>query len=232
MKTNSILKNNNSTSSKTVTDRRFVASEQKLKEILLEMMRTEPGISFSVTEFCNRGDFNRRTFYRHYSSVAQLISCQIVAHQNAIKTFAAELLGNSLSHEVNLYKMLFFINKHKDDYAASLARANFSFLRTLAESMKPLVFKEWGVAQSTVQPIAQSVQPTAQPAAQSVQLATQSMRHTDDFIKTQLDKKYTNFSFEVIAELVWWIQSKNTERAEIPALANRIMAILRKYSNA
>ena len=185
------------------TDRRFIASEQKLKSILLEMARAERGISFSVTEFCNRGDFNRRTFYRHYSSVAQLISCQIAAHQSTIKTLATELFSNSLSHEVNLYKILFFISKHKDDYAASLARANFALFHTLAISMKPLVFREWGIAEPESIPIE----------------------------NPQLDKKYMDFSFEVIANLVWWVQSEGAEKSEIPNLVNRIMGILRRYGN-
>ena len=206
MKSNSILKDKVSQSSsapkrhKTTTDRRFVASEQRLKKIVLEMARAERGISFSVTEFCNRGDFNRRTFYRHYSSVAQCISCQAAAHQNDIKILAAGLLNNSLSHEANLCKMLYFISKHKDDYVTSLIHANFFFFRTLAKSMKPLVLKEWGITEPDNNP--------------------------------QLDKKYMDFSFEVIANLVWWVQSEGAEKSEIPNLVDRIMAINRKYANS
>lgn len=206
-------------------DRRYIVSEQKLRRILLEMANSERGVPFSVTEFCNRGDFERRTFYRHYSSVAQLISRQAAAHEDTIKMLVAELLNNKLSLEVNLHKILFFINKHSDDYSTSLAHANFLFLRTFAESMKPLVFREWGATESGASDAA------------SLSAKSRDSRLNGRSIETtcsaeDLDKKYLKFSFEVIAELVWWIQSENTTKSKILDLVDTIMAILHRYSNS
>lgn len=48
-------------------------SRQTLKHTMLQLMRTKPLRSISVTELCSLCKLNRSTFYAHYPTIEQLI---------------------------------------------------------------------------------------------------------------------------------------------------------------
>lgn len=54
-------------------DARALQMTKRLKESLLDLLRTKPLFEISVTELCRVSDIGRTTFYKHYGNLSQVL---------------------------------------------------------------------------------------------------------------------------------------------------------------
>lgn len=53
--------------------RKTLMTKKVFREVLLELLRSKPLSKITITEICEKADFNRSTFYAHYEEVGDLL---------------------------------------------------------------------------------------------------------------------------------------------------------------
>lgn len=95
-------------------DYRVRATRNSLDEAFLVLLQEKPLSQITIKELCTQAGIDRSTFYRHYSSVADLMEAE---EQNLLTELENRLENHHVTMEETLLMVLEAIKNESDRYA-------------------------------------------------------------------------------------------------------------------
>ncbi|MBW3088492.1 TetR/AcrR family transcriptional regulator [Bifidobacterium sp. 82T24] len=121
-------------------DRRVRRTRARLADALIELMRTKPVESITVTELADRADVNRVTFYAHYDNVQELLgrieNDAVEDFRGVIEHHAKELLAGEYLPFVTA--TLTYIDEHDGMFSVLVSSFGNTLFNDLADSIRDI----------------------------------------------------------------------------------------------
>ncbi|MBT1166527.1 TetR/AcrR family transcriptional regulator [Bifidobacterium simiarum] len=121
-------------------DRRVRRTRARLADALVELMRTKPVESITVTELAERADVNRVTFYAHYNNVQELLGQieddAVAAFRSVAEAHAKELVTGEYLPFVTA--TLVYIDEHDSMISVLLSSFGNTLFNDLADSIRDI----------------------------------------------------------------------------------------------
>ncbi|PJM73792.1 hypothetical protein CS006_01040 [Bifidobacterium primatium] len=121
-------------------DRRVRRTRARLADALIELMRTKPVESITVTELADRADVNRVTFYAHYNNVQELLGRieddAVQQFRDVVENHAQEMIAGE--YRPFAVAALTYIDEHDGLFSVLMSSFGNALFNDFADSIRDI----------------------------------------------------------------------------------------------
>ena len=128
---------------KNCNDGRFLRVEDRLFRTLGYYLKRDSIASIEVSELTSKAKIWKSTFYDHFKNMDDAIIKYDHRFDCDIKELCNEIIDMHIDIESAIFKILYFISKHKNYYSTCLHRQNLTPISSIAKICRPIFVKNW-----------------------------------------------------------------------------------------